>query len=92
MEQYILPAIDLMKEHNSDLIFADWEIQRMDRIYKDCIVRYMRGELNEMRDIELNRYRFFQFTEQYDKRRETNFLETFPEFKEFYKECKTRNV
>lgn len=92
MEQYILPAIDLMKENNSNLIFADWEIQRMDRIYKDCIVRYMRGELNEMRDIELNRYRFFQFTEQYDKRRETNFLETFPEFKEFYKECKTRNV
>lgn len=92
METYILPAIDLMKENNSDLIFADWEIQRMDRIYKDCIVRYMRGELNEMRDIELNRYRFFQFTEQYDKRRETNFLETFPEFKEFYKECKTRNV
>ena len=92
MEQYVLPAIELMKENSSDLIFADWEIQRMERIYKDCTNRYMRGELNELRDIELNRYRFFQFTEEYDRRRETDFLATFPEFKEFYKECKTRNV
>ena len=92
MQEYVLPAIELMKENKSNLIFADWEIQRMERIYNDCINRYLRSELREIQDIELNRYRFYQFSEQYDKRRGTDFLETFPEFKEFFEECKNRNV
>ena len=92
MEKYVLPALELMKENSSYLIFADWEIQRMERIYKDCITRYLRNESSEMHDIGLNRYRFYQFTQEYDKRRKTDFLTTFPEFKEFYKECSQRHV
>ena len=35
-------------------------------------------------DVDTNRRDFVKFVDQYDKRRNLNFLETFPELKEFY--------
>ena len=92
MEKYMKPAIDLMKENTERNLFKEWEIQRIERIYKDCIARYERNNDADIKDIKLNRFRFQQFTQEYDRRRETNFLETFPEFEEFYKECSNRHV
>ena len=39
-------------------------------------------------DLKNNRSDFVKFVDEYDKRRETNFQETFPDLAEFYKECK----
>jgi hypothetical protein len=37
----------------------------------------------------LLRKQFAEYVMEYDKRRGTNFLETFPEYKEFFEECMT---
>lgn len=37
--------------------------------------------------IELNKKNFYLFINEYDKRRNTDFLETFPELKKYWKEC-----
>ena len=39
--------------------------------------------------INQNRKDFYLFTEEYDKRRNTNFKETFPQLNKFYKLCQT---
>jgi hypothetical protein len=38
--------------------------------------------------IKEGRADFFNWFTEYDRRRKTNFLETFPEMEEFYNECK----
>ena len=92
MEQYIKPAIELMEENQGNHLFGPWEVQRMDRIYKDCISRYERNDEREIRDINLNRFRFWQFTQEYDRRRDSNFTQVFPQLKEFYEQCGKRHV
>lgn len=92
MEEYVKPAIDLMRDNLRWPLFQDWEIQRIERIYSDCINRYYRNDPAELKKIRLNRYRFLQFTKEYDRRRGTNFLEVFPEFEQFYKECGAERV
>jgi hypothetical protein len=39
-------------------------------------------------DVSFQRINFVKFVEEYDRRRDLNFLETFPEMKEFYRICK----
>lgn len=92
MEQYMQPAIELMESNKTEFLFGDWEVQRIGRIYNDCILRYNRNNPKELADIALNRYRFWQFTNEYDRRREKSFETTFPELTQFYQECKNRNV
>ena len=72
-----------MKEYSSDNFgFTNMEIQKIKRIYD-----YAKGK-SIMFDIEKHRKDFINFVNQYDKRRGTNFLKTFPELKEFYAEYK----
>jgi hypothetical protein len=42
--------------------------------------------------IRKNRTRFYDFITEYDRRRDTNFLETFPEYKEFFELCEKEKV
>jgi hypothetical protein len=42
--------------------------------------------------LKRNRFNFYKFVNEHDKRRGTNFLETFPEYKEFYDSCKNINL
>ena len=44
---------------------------------------------NPRKDIAVLRKDFAIFVDEHDKRRDTNFLETFPEMKDFYNFCKT---
>lgn len=62
--------------------FFDYEIHRMERLY--YVVRDNMGntEANLMQ-----RKNFVSFIEEYDKRRGTNFFETFPQYEGFYHEC-----
>jgi organic radical activating enzyme len=83
IEKYLEPALDFMKERkkNSNR-FMDHEIWKLKRIYEDCLTN-----LSRENDYTLEYCQFWQFVNEYDKRRGTNFLETFPEFKNFYKKC-----
>lgn len=64
--------------------FFDYEIHRMERLY--YLVRDNMGN-TEMNNTQ--RKNFAAFIEEYDKRRGTNFVDTFPEYKNFYNLCKS---
>lgn len=64
--------------------FYDYEIHRMERLY--YTVLHAMG-VNKPENIE-NRRNFAAFVDEYDRRRETNFVETFPELQRFYTFCK----
>ena len=64
--------------------FKDYEVQRMRRN-----IDWMREGCNLDPDyVKLQRADFYRFFNEHDKRRNTNFLETFPEMREFWNECK----
>jgi hypothetical protein len=63
--------------------FFDYEIHRMERLY--YVVRDNMGNVDNN---ILQRKNFASFVDEYDSRRETNFLQTFPEMEAFYYHCK----
>ena len=80
---------------------ADWmelHLETPDRPFqgfKDYEVQRMRRDIDWMREgrnldpgyVKLQRADFYRFFNEHDKRRQTNFLETFPEMREFWNEC-----
>ena len=67
--------------------FSNIEIQKMQRIIADLNVRHDKPEEFETEAIE-GRRMFYEWIQQYDKRRGTNFVETFPEMNNFLEDCK----
>jgi len=64
--------------------FKDFELQRLDRD-----IAWMRdGQKLDKNYINKNKADFYKFFAEHDRRRGTNFLKTFPEMQEFWKECK----
>ncbi|CAB4133701.1 Radical_SAM domain containing protein [uncultured Caudovirales phage] len=64
--------------------FKDYEVQRLQRV-----VDWMKeGWKLDPEYVKLQRADFYRFFNEHDKRRETNFLTTFPEMKEFWDECR----
>jgi organic radical activating enzyme len=64
--------------------FKDYEIQRMRRD-----IDWMREGRNLDSDyVKMQRADFYRFFNEHDKRRHTNFEETFPQMIEFWKECR----
>ena len=63
--------------------FKDYEVQRMRRD-----IDWMRaGQKLDTGYIKQQRADFYRFFHEHDQRRQTDFLTTFPEMKEFWKEC-----
>jgi hypothetical protein len=64
--------------------FKDYEIQRMRRD-----IDWMKEGSNlDVEYVKLQRADFYRFFNEYDKRRKSNFLDTFPQMREFWNECK----
>lgn len=64
--------------------FKDYEVQRMRRD-----IAWMREGCNLDPDyVTMQRANFYRFFQEYDKRHNTDFLTTFPEMSEFWRECK----
>jgi uncharacterized Fe-S cluster-containing radical SAM superfamily protein len=82
---YLLEAQTYMEE-NKDVIlgFTQLEIDKLKRL--QAIMKHKDALTEE----QLTTYRkdFVIFVDEHDRRRGTNFLETFPEFKSFYEMCK----
>ena len=76
--------IEYMQEnskHDNGLhLFKDFEIQKMLRN-----LAYWRTNADSSTQFKKNFYAFFN---EHDRRRQTNFLNTFPEMEEFWMECK----
>ena len=94
----ILPPV--YADRLSDI--ADWMEQHLETPdkpfcgFKDYEVQRMRRDIDWMREgskldpeyVKLQRADFYRFFKEHDKRRHTNFIETFPEMKEFWNECR----
>lgn len=65
--------------------FYEHEADKLKRIY-EMSMNSVKAK-NEFTDI--NRMDFIRFVDEHDARRGTNFLETFPEFENFYSTCKS---
>lgn len=75
----------MLKNVDSDSMygFKDYEVQRMQRV-----IDYMREGCNLPGDyVKIQRADFYRFFKEHDKRRNTDFLKTFPEMTEFWKQC-----
>ena len=78
-------AIDFMRENEMTdgfVGFKDYEIQRMERN-----LAWMRETQSDDR-LKKDRADFYRFFSEHDRRRETDFLKTFPEMREFWSMCK----
>ena len=64
--------------------YSEVEITKIKRIYDWMLSPQNKDEQ------ERNRIDFIKFVDEHDKRRETNFLEVFPEFKQFYEDYKMK--
>jgi hypothetical protein len=64
--------------------FKDYEVQRMQRV-----LDWMHeGSKLDREYVTIQRADFYRFFNEHDKRRNTNFLKTFPEMREFWNQCK----
>ena len=66
--------------------FSEIEITKIKRIYD-----WMLSEQDET-TLKRNRFNFYKFVNEHDKRRGIDFLKTFTEYKEFYDNCKNINL
>ena len=62
--------------------YSDIEVQKLKRIYDWHLSR-------DEKDVTEQRRNFYRFFSEHDKRRGTNFAETFPELEDFYSLCKS---
>jgi hypothetical protein len=63
--------------------FYEFEAEKLKRIY------YLARDHKENEQTNISRRNFVAFIDEHDRRRGTNFLETFPELGDFYSFCKT---
>tara|TARA_B100001057_G_scaffold224987_1_gene225265 strand:- start:154 stop:1515 length:1362 start_codon:yes stop_codon:yes gene_type:complete len=88
IERYLKTTLDYMVEKRlTSQRFQEYEIMKLDRIYKDCMNRF-----EKQSNVTLERHQFWTFIKEYDLRRSKNFINTFPEYKEFYELCGSNYV
>jgi organic radical activating enzyme len=75
------------KEHGAG--FSEEEIHKMQRV-KDTFEQSLKKDATS--HTEILRKDFAIFVDEHDKRRKTNFLETFPELTNFYNHCKSLSI
>lgn len=84
-QSYIWKATDFMKALPH--IFCTEEIQRLERI-----AALMGGSRYGFIKRQILRHDFYRMFKEYDRRRGTHFLQTFPEYQNFWKLCRAFSV
>lgn len=96
LNKFLVPAVDYMYRNISNgewqgaVGFEDWEALKLKRILIDCLI--WQDLLNANDDHATSHQKnmsihFYQFIQQYQKRRNVNFLNVFPEMKSFMSIC-----
>jgi hypothetical protein len=101
IEKYLIPTVDFMITHyidnsnnwNKNLGFRSFEVDHFIRIVDDLIkvaapIESTTHPFATDQKIKVDRARFYEYVSEHDKRRNTKFLEVFPELEEFYNLCK----
>lgn len=101
INDYLIPAVAYMydnvgnNEFNTGIRFDEYECQKLKRNLRDCINaanKVADNGLSSDKKIGFNRAKFVDFVDEYDSRRNKKFLETFPEYKNFYALCQTEKI
>ena len=97
INDYLIPAVDFMYNNlgNGEWYitqnFDDHECLKLKRNTIGCIIKAKnidpKDGLSSNSQISRTRAKFAKFVQEYDQRRGKNFLETFPEYEEFYEIC-----
>lgn len=96
LEKYLFPALAYMSEKRTSSSwnypggFEDHEIEKLKRIvlHRAYYNQKTNPERERHDDIVKGRAKFYDYVNLLDKRRNTDFLATFPEMTDFYNECK----
>ena len=75
-------------KYNKDT-FIGFKRHQIDRFQRS--VNWMKQDMEELTLLN-SKENFYRFFSEYDKRRDINFLETFPEFTDFWEECRTEYI
>jgi len=92
---YVEEAIEFLESVKDEMRWVDDEWGRW-----PAYITFLKGihngiKTNQGRDIDWDcnvRAHFFRYFSKYDEVRNTNFLETFPEYEDFYKLCEKENI
>ena len=87
---YVEESLDYMLRNSLDedmIIFDNWEIEQLRRIYD-----WLKNENIRPDVLKSNQLKFFDYIEEYAKRKNLDFLKTFPEFHSLYTTLKNQNV
>lgn len=80
---YIQQQLNYVKTLHGARLFGDWELHKIERM-----LEYFESRLTTPMDkLDMFRRDFKVFVDEHDRRRGTNFLETFPKMKDFYTLC-----
>lgn len=80
---YIKQQLNYVKIMYDQGLYDDWELHKMERLQD-----YFQSRLNNpMISLDMFRRDFKIFVDEHDRRRKTNFLQTFPKMQEFYDLC-----
>lgn len=82
VDKHLIPCLEFMEEN-----FEEYETKDLRRIVQDLQNRLSKPQEFEQISNEARKM-FFEFIKQYDKRRGTNFVDTFPQLYNFLKVCK----
>lgn len=92
IEDYLLPAFGYMGSNSSisnydaSLSFENWEVDKFRRIIEDIVIHHEVINSNEyvMKQHQNSMKRFLAFVNEHDRRRNTSFLDTFPEMAHYF--------
>lgn len=96
LEEYLFPALEYMSDKRTTESwnypggFEDHEVEKLKRIvlHRAYFNRRNRPERERHDDVVKGRAMFYDYVNELDRRRGTNFLETYPEMAAYYEECR----
>tara|TARA_R110000851_G_scaffold237329_1_gene390160 strand:- start:384 stop:1745 length:1362 start_codon:yes stop_codon:yes gene_type:complete len=86
IKDYLKPALKFMQQNTGPTAFREVETAKLTRIYEDVLLRLDNKDYTKEQAEAQNM--LYKFILQYDRRRDTKFLEAFPEYKEFIETIK----
>ena len=88
VKAYLQKALEFMEQNKVNVPkgkyygFNDFEVNKMRRL-----IALVTNKKIDSKQLVLNKVNFYKFFSEHDRRRQTHFVETFPELKTFWKEC-----
>ncbi len=87
VDDYLKPALKFMQQNTEHYGFKEVETAKLERIVSDIEYR-LNNKDDFWKEQQEAQKMFYNFTEQYDKRRDVNFVKVFPEYEQFLEICK----